>query len=97
MRETTKRPRALTNRDTAGMCEARVGSAGPISATYGVSDPSGLRCNRSPASRDSIYRVPEIDLSISLQPGNTSIFAPIVFHRVLQASAGLKFAKCEPS
>ena len=40
-------------------------SAGPISATYGVSNPSGLRCNRSPASRDSIYRVSEIDLSIS--------------------------------
>ena len=50
-------------------------SAGPISATDGVSDNSGLRCNRSPASRDSIYRVSEIDLSISYgQPTPRSLY-----------------------
>ena len=70
-------------------------SAGPISAAYGVSDNVGLRCNRSPASRDSIYRVSEIDLSISLGAGNTSIFVPIVFPRVLQSSAGPNCFKCE--
>ena len=34
----------------------------PISATHGVSDNVGLRCNRSSAPRDSIYRISEIDL-----------------------------------
>ena len=72
-------------------------SAGSISAAYGVSDTSGLRCNRSPASRDSIYRVSEIDLSISLGAGNTSIFVPIVFPWVPQSSAGQNCFKCASS
>ena len=72
-------------------------SAGPISATDGVSDNSGLRCNRSPASRDSIYRISEINLSIScsrsrhrsLHPPFSSVFAGIGGPKVRRMRAQL--------
>ena len=63
-------------------------SAGPISAAYGVSDKAELSLQSALQSRDLIYRVSEIDLSISLGARNTSTFVPIVFFSSGSAAIG---------